>query len=80
MIAVALRFNRTDAPKLHAIANELGEDRGAFARAAESAEVGDPLIVRATTRDEIEHIADRIQAWGIDRPAIDELTNPTWEA
>lgn len=78
-ITVALRFDRADAPKLQAIAEITGEDRGAFARAAESAAAGDPLILKATTRQEIEHLADRIQTYGIQRPAIDHLTDPQAE-
>lgn len=81
-ITAALRFDRRDAHVLRAIAQlggHGGDDRGAFARAAESAEVGDPLIVRCTSREELEHLADRIQAYGLNRPAIDELTDPRWE-
>lgn len=81
-INAALRFHASDAPLLRAIAElgrRSGDDAGVFARAAESAEVGDPLIVRCSTRAELEHIADRIQSYGIARPAIDELTDPRWD-
>lgn len=78
VIVAALRFKRSDAPKLRWIAHALevdrpADDKSVFHRAADSAEVGDPLIVKALTVDEVTRLADRFSHYGITRPAIDEL-------
>lgn len=50
-----------------------GVDISLFDKAAESAEQGEPLIVRCSSREEVEQMAHGFVIWGVRRPAIDEL-------
>jgi hypothetical protein len=78
-LMLGLRFPRSQARLLHNIATDLramrpiGVDISLFDKAAESATEGEPLVVRCTTRDEVERMAHGFTLWGVQRPAIDEL-------
>jgi hypothetical protein len=78
-ITVGLRFLRRDAPRLRQLADRMrlqdlrGFDLGAFDQAADAAEQGVPLMVIASSKAEIEQIADAYPMYGVTRPAIDEF-------
>lgn len=73
---VGLRFPRSAARVLRNVAAEYrGKlDVGLYEKAAESAERGDPLVVRFTRREEIDRMVDAFAVLGVPRPAVDELS------
>lgn len=78
-IKVGLRFDRSEIPLLRDIAEQLKaerrgvEDVSLFEKAADSAEMNEPLIVLCSNKQEAERMAHGFTRWGIERPAIDEL-------
>lgn len=79
-VRVGLRFARRDARLLRTLAerarsHELGEQAVAtFSSAATAALTGEPLIVYCTTPLEAVVMADGYVRYGVQRPAIEELT------
>lgn len=78
-LTLGLRFSRTAGRRLNDLADQLrstrpaGIDVSLFDKAAESAEQDEPLVVRCSSRDEVEQMAQLFSDLGIERPAIDEL-------
>lgn len=80
MIRIGLRFHRSDAKLLFALAQrvrrgELGAGHASvFEHAAEAAWTGEPLIVQCLHSSEAHVMADGYVRYGVRRPAIEELT------
>ncbi len=80
MVRVGLRFDRRDANVLRALAarvraKELGDRAvSTFASAAQSAALGEPLIVLCDHPAEAQIMADGYVRYGVRRPAVEELT------
>lgn len=76
-MTLGLRFPRSQARVLRAIGEEaerMGQgDISLYFKAAESAEIGEPLIVKCEARDEVERMAALFATLGCRRPAIEEL-------
>ena len=79
-IRVGLRFRRRDVARLLACAErvrhmEIGDQHvGLWDSAADAARTGEPLIVQCGTAEEARAMADAFVAYGITRPAVEELT------
>lgn len=80
MIRVGLRFRPRDAPILQALADrvrqgDLGDQHiQTFASAADAASTGEPLIVHCDDPLEAVLMADGYARFGVQRPAVEELT------
>ena len=76
-LTYGLRFNRAQARTLRNIGDEAQRhgqgDVGLYFKAAESAEIGEPLVVKCSSRDEVERMAALFATLGIKRPAIEDL-------
>jgi hypothetical protein len=79
-LKLGLRFARSETRKLRDIATRarsegLAIDMGLFEQAADSAETGEPLIVICDEPEDGARMADGFILWGIERPAVEELTS-----
>jgi hypothetical protein len=77
-LTVGFRFNRSDAPKLRALAdrvkvNDLRSDVGVFEQAADAAERQELLIVHADSLDEVRQLAIGYVFNGVDAPTIESV-------
>jgi hypothetical protein len=79
-IQVGLRFERKDARRLREHAAHLrtleapGEFLSLFEKAADAAEHGEPMILVASSRLEIEQTAIGFTQFGVERPVVEELS------
>ena len=76
---VGLRFARSDLKILstlahRAAAKEMPEAVGLFRNAAAAAATGEPLVVRCSNVVEAMMIADGFTQYGVQRPAIEQLS------
>jgi hypothetical protein len=78
--SAALRFRRSAARTLRNLSERMrgepGIDTSLYDKAADSAEQGEPLVIRATSRAEVEELASAFPLVGVARPEIDELSDP----
>lgn len=77
---VGFRFRRWDARTLRQLAErakvrDLHEATALFDRAAIAAEVGEPLIVKATSAEEAIALAQGFSAYGVEPPIIEDFKN-----
>lgn len=76
-LTFGLRFNRASARTLRNLAEQAkghGQgDVGLYFKAAESTEIGEPLVVKCESRDEVELMAALFTRLGVKRPAIEDL-------
>lgn len=77
---IGLRFDRSEAPKLRALADrvkadDLTSDVAAFEQAALAAESGEPLRVVCQNLEEVYRMVAGYILQGIKRPAIEELNS-----
>lgn len=76
-LTFGLRFRYRDRVKLREIGNEAQRhgqgDVSLYFKAAESAEVDEPLVVKAESRDEVEQMAALFTTLGLSTPGIEVL-------
>lgn len=79
-VKLGLRFRKGQARVLRAVSQQLAsngirsEHTELFDKAADSAEAGEPLIVIARNRTEVELMAAGFAQFGCARPAIEQLS------
>lgn len=79
-----LRFNRAQARVLRNLHDRVvGEglsehDAGLYLLAAQSCEQGEPLVVKCSSRDEVEEMAAVFARLGVRRPTVEDLNAGQW--
>lgn len=78
-LLIGLRFRKSQARVIRNVseglkAKGITQPLGLFAKAAESAEAGEPLQVRCEDAEEAQKLAATFTVFGIARPAIEPLS------